>query len=110
MRRNAAARTGRLSRAQPFSEMDAYDRLPPSIRHALRNSVCGWSAVKVWRAWEACHYRNAQEVVRLIRYWDRLELEDRADYLKEQYGVTRNEALSLCGIRRLHRKRGQVAP
>jgi hypothetical protein len=98
--RNGYGGTGKPSRALPRSEMDAYDRLPRSVRHALSNAIGGWSAVKVWRAWEACRFRNAKEVVRLIRDWDRQVLQARAQQLRNEYGVTRNEALRLCGIKK----------
>jgi len=42
-------------------KMEAFDRLPPELRAALREAVVNWCPGDLWLRWQACAVRYGEE-------------------------------------------------
>ena len=67
---NSNFRASGVSYASNEKQMDAYDRLPPSVRAALANAAFDWAAFPLRRRFERGQYTVA-ELVKKIDNWDR---------------------------------------
>jgi hypothetical protein len=75
---NAGFTGGRGSYATTEKQMEAFDRLPRSVRAALAGSVFNWAAFPIHRWFEAGRY-SAKGLVKQIDAWDRKQIaRDRA--------------------------------
>lgn len=66
---------GRYSYASKENQMDAYDRLPASVRAELANGYENWAAYTIRYRWERGQYKTAKALVATIQRWNKERLE-----------------------------------
>lgn len=62
------SRTRSVNYTPRMTGMEAFDKLPSAIKHALETATIEWDAYGVYRYWQKCG--NVQETIRWIRYGD----------------------------------------
>ena len=70
---NSKMKGARVSHASRQKQMEAFDRLPPSVRSALANAAFDYAAYPIHRKFEAGYYR-VKALVALIAAWDRRQI------------------------------------
>jgi hypothetical protein len=70
---NSGIKGARASYASLEKQMDAYDRLPPSVRAALAGAAFNWAAFPIRRWFESDRY-TAKELIKRIGAWDRNQI------------------------------------
>jgi hypothetical protein len=66
---NANFKASGVSYASLEKQMEAFDRLPASVRSALANSAFNWAPFPIRRWFEGGQY-SAKDLVRRIASWD----------------------------------------
>ena len=66
---NGYFKASSVSRANRQKQMEAFDRLPPSVRAALANAAFDWAPYPIRRWFEAGRF-TAKELVKRIGKWD----------------------------------------
>jgi hypothetical protein len=66
---NSRVRGSSASYASREKQMDAYDRLPASVRAALANAAFSWAPYPIRQRFESGR-RTARELVKDIARWD----------------------------------------
>ena len=67
---NAKFKASGVSYASKAKQMEAYDRLPASVRAALANAAFDWAPYPIRRWFEAGRF-SAKEIVKKVAKWDR---------------------------------------
>jgi len=80
---NAGRGWGRPSYASKEKQWEAFHRLPRSVRDALNDAVLPYAPYRIWRNWERGRYKNAKELVRVIKRWDRKNIQKALKARKE---------------------------
>jgi hypothetical protein len=70
---NSGIRGGRASYASTEKQMEAFDRLPRSVRAALSNATFNWAAYPIRGWFEAGRY-TAKDLVKKISAWDQRQI------------------------------------
>jgi hypothetical protein len=86
---NGGGGYGSCSYACKDNQWKAFDRLPRSVRNALNEAVCDWAPYPIWRWWNAGKFKSANELVMLIKKWDRDEIKRSEARLKKAFSQKR---------------------
>lgn len=75
MAHNATQKAGGAFRGA-LPDMDYFDKLPPSARHALANAVFDWSAGAVFNNWRKAKpgWKTGPAAAAKIAEWDRNQI------------------------------------
>jgi len=68
---NAGGGYSAYSYASKANQWKAFERLPRSVRDALNQAVRPWAPYPLWRRCNAGHFRDARQLIKLIKAWDR---------------------------------------
>lgn len=65
------SRTRRINYTPRMTDMEAFDKLPPKLKHALETALISWGAYSVYRQWQKTG--DVDAIVRSIREADAKE-------------------------------------